>query len=150
MENNKRKTLDFYFCSPTQKKAKSICVGLQSEDGIDQNCTLQILDSNTCISRDTNDEPVETFQMKSAQNVSTEEEQKMHREESTTSEVSLDVVDISLSCQDPPAQSKLASYPKNHDNRSCMLKWYDGRSWLKYIYPRKKIVRLCILNIFLL
>ena len=48
-----------------------MCVGLQSEDDIDQNCTLQTLDSNTCASRDTNDEPVETFQMKSAQNVNT-------------------------------------------------------------------------------
>ena len=60
MENNKRKTLDFYFCSSTQKKAKSICVGLQSEDDIDQNCTLRTLYSNTWTSRDTNDEPVET------------------------------------------------------------------------------------------
>ena len=70
--------------------------------------------------------------MKSAENVNTEEEQNMHPEESTTSEVSFDVVDISLSCQDPPAQAKLASYPKNHDNRSFTLKWYDGRPWLEY------------------
>ena len=61
--------------------------------------------------------------MKSAENVNTEEEQKMHPEESTTSEASFDVVDISLSCEDPPVQPKLASYPKNHDNRSFMLKW---------------------------
>ena len=49
--------------------------------------------------------------MKSAQNVNIEEKPNMHLKEGTTSEISFDVADISHSCSDSPAQSKLASYP---------------------------------------
>jgi hypothetical protein len=41
------------------------------------------------------------------------------------------VIDVSISCQDRPAQPKLSSYPKNHENRSFVANWYDGRQWLE-------------------
>ncbi|CAF4685867.1 unnamed protein product [Rotaria sp. Silwood2] len=87
MENNKRKTLDAYFPSTTQKKSKPILS--QSDDGNNQNVNLQPLDSYAC--HLTNDEPVEVSLM---------------------NKVSADVIDISHSCQDSPAQPKLATYPK--------------------------------------
>ncbi|CAF1538177.1 unnamed protein product, partial [Didymodactylos carnosus] len=127
--DNKRKTLDSYFSSSTQKKSKSIVS--QSDDGNNQNITLQSCDSHT--SRVTiNDEPVETSLMNSSQNVNVEKEQNVQPEEKRVGEVSADVIDISRSCQNPPTQPKLASYPRNNENRSFTAKWYDGRPWLEY------------------
>ncbi|CAF3929882.1 unnamed protein product [Rotaria magnacalcarata] len=35
-----------------------------------------------------------------------------------------DVIDVSISCQDRPAQPKLSSYPKKHENKSFVANWY--------------------------
>ena len=46
--------------------------------------------------------------------------------------------DISKSCNDLPAQPKLATYPNNADKRSFQSSWYKERPWLEYSIENNK------------
>ncbi|CAF1302516.1 unnamed protein product [Rotaria sordida] len=127
MSNNKRKTLDFYFSS-TQKKHNSSHE--QSNDADNQNVVLQSFDSQP--SRVIDNEPVKISLINTHENISNENQQNVQYEEEINNETTGDTIDISRSCENPPAQPKLISYPKNHENRSFMSKWYEGRPWLEY------------------
>ncbi|CAF4107884.1 unnamed protein product [Rotaria socialis] len=130
MDNGKRKTLDSFFFLSTQKKSKS--PHEQSNDADNENAITQSFDSHPSrVTFDIN-EPVETPSIMSSQNINSENQKNVQHAEKNNNKTIGDVVDVSISCQDPPAQPKLSSYPKNHENRSFVAKWYDGRPWLEY------------------
>lgn len=130
--NNKRKTLDSYFSSSTQKKNKSL--DDQSDDCNSENVIFETSDSNLLgvTNTNTNDKPVEISLLNSFENINIETQQDVQHGENIINETISDVIDISRSRHHPPTQPKLRSYPKNNENRSFMVKWYDNRPWLEY------------------
>jgi hypothetical protein len=129
MNNNKR-TLDCYFASSTQKKTKPTVT--QPEDDIIEDLTVQSCDTHIYPASGANDKLAESSSIDSAQAIDINNEENDQHEENRNNITSDSVIDISRSCQDPPAQPKLKSYPRNQDNRSFLAKWYDGRPWLEY------------------
>ncbi|CAF4228706.1 unnamed protein product [Rotaria sp. Silwood2] len=65
--------------------------------------------------------------MNSSQNVNAKKTQSVQLEEKPFGKEYAGIIDISRSCQGPPTQSELVSYPRNNENRSFIAKWFDGR-----------------------
>jgi hypothetical protein len=128
--NNSKRTLDCYFASSTQKKAKPIVT--QLEDDIIENVTVQSSNTHISPAPSTNDKPAEPSFIDSAPTIDINNARNVQHEENRNNTTSDDVIDISRSCEDPPTQPKLKSYPRNQNNRSFVDKWYDGRPWLEY------------------
>ncbi|CAF4364073.1 unnamed protein product, partial [Rotaria magnacalcarata] len=47
-----------------------------------------------------------------------ENQKNMQHAEKNNNKTIGDAIDVSISCQDRPAQPKLSSYPKHHENKS--------------------------------
>lgn len=124
MDNNKRKNLDSYFLSSAKKNKK-----INSEQSISTN------DESSETSNRVDDESAEMSPTTSSENVNIKEQRNVQDEENNI-KTKVDIIDLSHSCQDSPAQPKLNLYPKNHENRSFLAKWYHGRPWLEYSIAR--------------
>ncbi|CAF2000571.1 unnamed protein product [Rotaria magnacalcarata] len=108
--NSKRKTIDSYFSLSTEKKSKS--PHEQRNYANDENAIIQLCDSHTSHVTIDIDEPIETPSIASSQTSILKILKKCNLQKKSNNKTIGNVIDISISCQDRPAQPKLSSYPK--------------------------------------